>query len=195
VLIALGIAIIPNAAQSYQTPPAPQAPSSNKGTPEDYVIGPGDILQIAVWKEPDASVPAVVVRPDGKITLPLVNELDVAGLTPGQTKQKITEGLSKYITDALVTVVVTTINSQKVYVIGGVRKEGPLPYRYGMTVLQALSEAGGLNDYAKRSKIYVLRTQNGRESRLPFNYDKVIKGQNMEQNILLLVGDTVVIPQ
>jgi len=174
---------------------APQESSLNRGVPDDYVIGSGDTLQISVWKEPEASVPVAVVRPDGKITVPLVNEVEVAGLTPTQAKQRITEGLAKFITGANVSVVVATINSKKVYVVGAARKEGPLPYTYGMTVLQALSEAGGLNDFAKRKKIYILRTENGREYRLDFNYDDVVKGESMEQNILLLPGDTVVIPQ
>jgi polysaccharide biosynthesis/export protein len=172
-----------------------QEPALSRGVPDDYVIGSGDTLQISVWKEPEASVPAAVVRPDGKITVPLVKEVEVAGLTPTQAEQRITQGLAKYITGANVTVVVAGINSKKVYVVGGVRKEGPLPYTYGMTVLQALSEAGGLTDYAKSKKIYVLRTDNGRDYRLDFNYDDVIRGESMEQNILLLAGDTVVIPQ
>jgi polysaccharide export outer membrane protein len=93
-----------------------------------------------------------------------------------------------------VTVVIATISSKKIYVIGGVRKEGPLPYTYGMTVMQALSEAGGLNEYAKPKKIYILRTESGKEYRLNFNYDEVVKGERMEQNILLLPSDTLVIP-
>ena len=158
------------------------------------MIGAGDTLQISVWKEPEASVPVVVVRPDGKITVPLIKEVEVAGLTPTQAEQRITERLSKFIADANVTVVVATISSKKIYIIGAARKEGPLPYTYGMSVMQALSEAGGVTEYAKRKKIYILRTENGREYRLDFNYDDVVKGQSMEQNILLLPGDTVVIP-
>jgi polysaccharide export outer membrane protein len=176
--------------------PAPSVPASstNRGAPDDYVIGGGDTLQISVWNERDASVPVAIVRPDGKITVPLIKEVEVAGLTPVQVEQRITEKLTKFIADANVTVVVATISSKKVYVIGAARKEGPLPYTYGMTVMQALSEAGGLNDYAKRKKIYILRTENGREYRLEFNYDDVLKGESMEQNHVLLAGDTVVIP-
>ena len=176
-----------------QTPTLPD-PSFSRGVPDDYVIGAGDTLQISVWKEPEASVPVVVVRPDGKITVPLIKEVEVAGLTPTQAEQTITERLTKFIADANVTVVVATISSKKIYIIGAARKEGPLPYTYGMSVMQALSEAGGITEYAKRKKIYILRTENGREYRLDFNYDDVVKGQSMEQNILLLPGDTVVIP-
>jgi len=169
-------------------------PTFARGVPDDYVIGSGDSLQINVWKEPEASVPTVVVRPDGKITVPLIKEVEVAGSTPTQAEQKITERLAKFISDANVTVVVATISSKKIYIIGAARKEGPLPYTYGMSVMQALSEAGGITEYAKRKKIYILRTEAGREYRLDFNYDDVVKGQSMEQNILLLPGDTVVVP-
>ena len=165
------------------------------GTSDDYLIGSGDTLQISVWKEPEASVPTVVVRPDGKITMPLIKEVEVAGLTPRQAEAVITERIGKFIADPNVTVVVSTINSKKIYLIGAVRKEGTLPYTYGMTVMQALSEAGGLNDYAKRKKIYILRTENGREYRLDFNYEEVVRGERMEQNVVLLPGDTMVVPQ
>jgi len=182
-----------SATSSKQKPTLPD-PSFTRGVPDDYVIGAGDTLQISVWKEPEASVPEVVVRPDGKITVPLIKEVEVAGLTPTRVEQTITQRLAKFIEDANVTVVVATISSKKIYIIGAVRKEGPLPYTYGMSVMQALSEAGGVTEYAKRKKIYILRTENAREYRLDFNYDDVVKGQSMEQNILLLPGDTVVIP-
>jgi polysaccharide export outer membrane protein len=168
--------------------------SRNRGVPDDYVIGSGDVLQISVWKEPDASVPRVVVRPDGKIAMPLLKDVEVTGLTPRQVEKIITDRLSKLINGADVTVVVTTINSKKVYVVGAAKKEGPLPYTYQMSVIQAISEAGGLNDYAKRKKIYILRTENGKDYRLPFNYDEVVRGEKMDQNIQLLPGDTLVIP-
>jgi len=118
----------------------------------------------------------------------------VSGLTPGQVEAMISAGLSKFINAPDVTIVVTAINSKKVYVMGGVRKEGPIQYTYQMTVMQALSEAGGLSDYAKRKKIYVLRTENGQDHRYPFNYDDVIKGEKVKQNIALWPGDTLVVP-
>jgi polysaccharide export outer membrane protein len=168
--------------------------TKNRGVPDDYQIGAGDVLQISVWKEPDASVPSVVVRTDGKITMPVLKDVDVQGMTPSQVEKVVTERLAKVINGADVTVVVTAINSKKVYVVGAVRKEGPLPYAYRMTVMQAISEAGGLNDYAKRKKIYILRTENGKEYRLPFNYDQVVRGEHAEQNVQLLPGDTLVVP-
>ena len=163
-------------------------------TSDDYRIGSGDTLQISVWKEPEASVPSVVVRPDGRITMPLIKEVTVGGLTPQQAEAAIVAEIGKFISDPSVTVVVAAINSKKIYLIGAVKKEGTLPYSYGMTVLQALSEASGLTDYAKRKKIYILRTDNGREYRLGFNYDEVVRGERMDQNVVLLPGDTVVIP-
>jgi polysaccharide biosynthesis/export protein len=167
----------------------------DRGVPDDYHIGAGDVLQISVWKEPDASVPSVVVRPDGNISMPLLKEISVVGLTPMQLERSITEGLSKFINAVDVTVMVAAINSKKVYVVGGARREGPLAYTYRMTIMQAISEAGGLNDYAKRKKIYVLRTANGKEYKMPFNYNEALKGQKTEQNIVLLPGDTIIIPQ
>ncbi len=156
-------------------PPHPTA--KDRKAPDDYEIGAGDVLHIAVWKEPDASVQSVVVRPDGKISMPLLKEVPVLGLTVVQAEQNITHELSKFLTAPDVTVVVEGINSKKIYITGAVKKEGPIPYTYRMTVLQALTEAGGLTDYAKRKKIYVLHDENGRQFTFPFDYDAVLKGR------------------
>jgi polysaccharide biosynthesis/export protein len=161
---------------------------------QDYEIGAGDVLQISVWKEPEASVAAVVVRPDGRISLPLAKEVAVSGLTLRQTETVIATRLAEFIHGVDVTVIVTAINSKKIYMIGGVKKEGPLAYTYRMTVLQAIAEAGGLTEYAKRKKIYVLHAENGQEYRLPFDYDEVVKGKKTDQNIQLSAGDTVFVP-
>lgn len=159
----------------------------------EYQIGAGDTLQISVWKEPDASA-NVVVRPDGIISTPLIRELQVAGLTTAQAETLITERLVKVIQEPEVTVVVTGINSKKIYAVGGVKKEGTIPYTYSMTVMQAIAEAGGLTDYAKRKRIYVLRMEKGKETRFSFNYDEFLRGDHPEQNILMLPGDTLVVP-
>ncbi len=167
----------------------------NRGVPDEYRIGEGDVLQVNVWGEPTASVNNMVVRPDGKITLPLVKDISVAGFTPAEAEKSITEQLSKQIKAAVVTVIVNQINSKKIFVVGGgVKKEGPINFTYRMTVMQALSEAGGLTDYAKRKKIYVLRNENGRQYQLKFDYDAVLKGEHMETNIPLIAGDTLVVP-
>jgi polysaccharide export outer membrane protein len=174
--------------------PGPVTGSVTRRPSDDYVIGAGDTLQVAVWKESEVSVPSVVVRSDGKITVPLIKEVAVAGLAPLQAEKVITEALAKFLPDANVTVVVAAMNSKKIHVIGAVKKEGPIPYTHGMTVIQALSEAGGLTDYARRKKIYILRSEHGREYRLDFNYDEVVRGEQMSQNVMLLAGDTVVVP-
>jgi polysaccharide biosynthesis/export protein len=170
--------------------------SHKRGTAfDDYQIGAGDVLHISVSQEPEDSVESAVVRPDGKISMPLLNDVSVLGLTVVQAELLITTELSKFLTAPNVTVIVQAINSKKIYILGGVKKEGPIPYTYRMTVLQALTEAGGLTDWAKRKKIYVLHDENGRQFTFPFDYDAVLKGQHMESNIYLTPGDTVVVPR
>jgi polysaccharide export outer membrane protein len=167
----------------------------NRGVPDEYRIGEGDVLAVSVWGEPSASVGSVVVRPDGMISMPLIKDVHVSGLSPADAEKLITELLSKQIRAADVTVIVAGINSKKVFFVGGgIKKEGPIPYTYRMTIMQGISEAGGLSDYAKRKKIYVLRNENGRQYKLPFDYDAVLKGEHMELNLPLLPGDTIVVP-
>ena len=160
---------------------------------DDYLIGEGDVLQVSVWGEPAASVPSATVRTDGKISMPLIKEVRVAGLTPSEVEKYVQEQLSKIIRTPDVTVIIVQINSKKIYLTGAVKREGPLKFTYRMTVLQAISEAGGLTDYAKRKEIYVLHTENGRQYKLAFNYTAVLKGEHMEQNIQLSPGDTIVV--
>jgi polysaccharide export outer membrane protein len=176
--------------------PNAKPPVINRRVSDDYKIGEGDILQISVWGEPTASVSSVVVRPDGKISLPLLKDVAVEGLTPLQLEKIITDQFiaSNQLKAPDVTIMVTQINSKKIYMNGAVKKEGPIPYNYRMTVLQALSEAGGLTDYAKRKRIYILHNDNGRQFKYLFDYDAVLKGQHMEQNIELEAGDTIVVP-
>ena len=161
-------------------------------TPADYVIGADDSLHISVWKEPDLSA-TLPVRPDGKISLPLLNDVPAAGLTPMQLADSITTKLKKYIADPRVTVVVTAMNSRRIFVTGEVTHSGAMPLLPGMTVLQALSSAG-FTQFASLKKIYLLRTENGRQVKLPFNYKEVVKGDHPEQNIRLRPGDTIVVP-
>jgi polysaccharide export outer membrane protein len=192
-----GVTTAKGASPSPPEKPGPgieKAPGVARGVPDDYQIGAGDILHIGVFHEPDATVQSVVVRTDGKISMPLIKEVSVLGLTPSQLEKQITEQLSKYLTAPDVTVIVTTINSKKVYVIGAVRHEGPLTYTYPMNVLQALIDAGGLSEFAKRKKIYVLRTTDGRTAKLPFDYDAALKGEHMELNVPLMPGDTIIVP-
>lgn len=157
-----------------------------------YVIGPEDVLHIAVWREADLTA-TLPVRPDGKVSLPLLNDVQASGLTPQQLAASVTEKLKKYIADPRVTVVVTQINSKRVYMVGEVLHSGPMSMVANMTVLQALSSAG-LNQFANTKRIYVLRTENGKQQKLPVNYRKLVKGEQIEQNYLLQPGDEIVVP-
>ncbi|MGD0921443.1 MAG: polysaccharide biosynthesis/export family protein [Terriglobia bacterium] len=163
------------------------------GSAADYVIGAEDVLDINVWKEPEVSR-TVPVRPDGKISLPLLNDVQAAGLTPMQLGSVITERLKKFIAQPQVTVIVITINSQRVYVQGEVNRGGAVPLMPNMTVLQALSSAGGFTQFANQKQIYVLRNEDGKQLRFPFNYRQAIQGKDGTQNILLKPGDTIVVP-
>ena len=169
--------------------PVPAKPAENS---PDYVIGADDTLHISVWKEPDLSE-TLPVRPDGKISMPLLNDITAAGLTPLELKDSITESLKKYISDPRVTVVVTAMNSRRVFVTGEVNHSGPISLLPHMTVLQALAQAG-FTQFANPKAIYLLRTQGGKQEKVPFNYKDVVKGNHPEQNIELKPGDTIVVP-
>jgi polysaccharide export outer membrane protein len=158
-----------------------------------YIIGADDVINVSVWKEPEITR-TVPVRPDGKISLPLVNDVQAAGETPMQLAAVVTTRLKKYLADPQVTVIVTQINSQRIYVLGEVTRAGAYPLLPGTTVLQALSSAGGFTQWARLKDIYVLRRVDGKQVKLPFNYKDVIKGQRTEQNVELKAGDTVVVP-
>jgi polysaccharide biosynthesis/export protein len=159
----------------------------------NYVIGPQDVLDINIWKEPDLSR-SVPVRPDGKISLPLLNDVQAAGLTPTQLAAQITTSLNKFLTNPEVTVIVNQINSQRIYILGEVGRAGAYTLIPGMTVLQALSNAGGFTAFANSKKIYILRQENGKQEKVYFNYKEVIAGKQSDQNIELKVGDTIVVP-
>ena len=170
---------------------AAEAKPAGAGVP-DYVLGSDDQLHITVWKETNLTE-TLPVRPDGKISLPLINDIQAAGLTPMELRESITEKLKKYIADPRVTVVVTAMNSRRVFVSGEVVHTGAMPLLPNMTMLQALA-AAGFTQFANLKGIYVLRMENGKQVKLPFNYKEVIKGNHPEQNIPLKPGDTVVVP-
>jgi polysaccharide export outer membrane protein len=184
-----------------QTPSSPKpAPRTDKPAPvqgahdDSYVIGPSDVLAINVWKEPDISR-SVPVRSDGKISLPLVGELQAGGQTPKHLEQEITQKLTSYISEPEVTVIVQESKSQRINILGQVVKPGAYQLVSSMTVLDAIATAGGFRDFAKQKNIYILRQKpDGTQERLPFNYKDVIKGKNVEQNIKLEARDTVVVP-
>jgi len=179
-------------AGSRPTPDAnTSTPSANPAGPE-YVIGPDDVLHVAVWKEADLTA-TLPVRPDGKISLPLLNDVQAAGMTPMQLAGSLTEKLKKYLADPRVTVVVTQINSKRIYLVGEVARTGGMPMLPNMTVLQALSTAG-LTQFANTKKIYVMRAEDGKQVKMPVNYRKLVKGQDVDRNYVLRPGDTIVVP-
>jgi polysaccharide export outer membrane protein len=175
--------------------PVPKVGTEHEAATSDphYVIGAQDVLDVSVWKEPDLSR-QVPVRPDGKISLPLLNDVQAAGLTPTELAAQITTGLDKFMTSPQVTVIVSQINSQRIYILGEVSHVGAYVLLPGMTILQALSNAGGFSVFANLKNIYVLRQENGKPQKYPFNYKEVLAGKKTEQNIELKAGDTIVVP-
>jgi polysaccharide biosynthesis/export protein len=159
-----------------------------------FIIGKDDVLAINVWKEPDISR-AIPVRSDGKISLPLVGEIQAAGETPLRLEQNIATRLKSYIEEPEVTVIVQQINSEKFNILGMVSKPGTYPLVGSATVLDAIALAGGFRDFAKQKSIYILRENpDGTQTRLPFNYKEVVKGRNNAQNVLLQPRDTIIVP-
>jgi polysaccharide export outer membrane protein len=161
--------------------------------PPGYLIGTDDVLSIVFWKDKDMTTD-VSVRPDGKIALSLINEVTAAGLTPDQLRERLTEESKKYMEDANISVVVKQINSRKVYITGQVAKQGPYPLSAPTTVVQLISLAGGLAEFADSKNIVVIRTENGRQVAHKVNYKDVIAGKKLTQNIELKPGDTVLVP-
>ena len=160
----------------------------------EYVIGPDDVLVVNVWKESELSE-ELPVRPDGKISLPLIGDVQASGLTPGRLQESIHTRLSTYLVNPTVTVIVKETRSHRFNVVGEVERPGSFVLGQPLRVLDALALAGGFRDFAKTSGIYVLRLHaNGSPQRFPFNYKQVISGRNQEQNIRLQPGDTVVVP-
>jgi len=189
VLISMGVMCVaggpPNKAKTNTSTP---------GASEEYVIGPDDLLAVNVWKEPEISR-NVVVRPDGKISLPLAGDMRAGGRSPVQLQDDIKTQLMNYLSNPVVTVIVQEARSQKFNILGEVEHPGVYPLSRSMTVLDAIAAGGGLRDFAKTRKIYVLRIQSdGSRATLPFNYKDVIKGRNLSQNVELQPRDTVVVP-
>lgn len=173
--------------------PATTSGSHNPTDLAEYKIGPQDLLKIDVWKE-DQLTRSVPVRPDGKITLPLLNDVQAAGLTPMELSTVIRDGLKKYINEPQVTVTVTEINSRRIYVTGEVVRPGAYSLLPDMTVLQALSTSGGFTQFARVKGIYVLRTESGKQMKHAFNYKDAISGKKAQENLVLQPGDVIVIP-
>lgn len=208
VLLAIATLSAPSLAQGQNPQETPQTTQTASARPagdrpegvnpaskvgKDYIIGADDVLDVSVWKEQELTR-TLQVRPDGKISMPLLGDVQAAGLTPGQLAQTVSERLKKYLTAPQVTVILTQINSQRVYVIGEVTRPGAYPVLPGMTVLQAISSAGGLTQFANQKKIFVMRNENHIQTKYPFSYKEVLDGRKAEENLTVKAGDTIVVP-
>ena len=172
------------------------AGAAEKATPssvQDYVIGPGDVLEISVWKE-EALTKQLMVLPDGKIAFPLIGEAMAGGWTVAQLKEEIEKRLSRFVPDPVLSVSVAQMNSLMIYVVGKVRNPNRFLLTSNINVLQALALAGGLNEFAERDEIRVFREKDGKTDIFNFNYDDVEVGKKLEQNITLMRGDVIVVP-
>jgi polysaccharide export outer membrane protein len=158
-----------------------------------YKIGPGDILEISVWKDESLSR-QVVVPPDGIISFPLIGDINVQGMNVTNIRKTVTQKLQEYVQDAVVTVMIMEIKSMNAYVIGKVNKPGAFSILLDTSVMQMLSMAGGLNPFAAEKDIHILRRVNNDTVKIPFNYKEVLKGENLKQNIILQRGDVIVVP-
>ena len=209
-LVAASVATLFTGVAAAQTPAAPTQPSAAAAAraaasaapvtlpagitpPPGYVLGPDDGLSIVFWKDNDMTRD-VIVRPDGKITLPLINDVDVVGLTTDEVRDKVTKLATQYVTDPTVSVIVKAINSRKVTIQGAVGKVGAFPVMGPMTMLELLAAAGGVQEFAKSDKILIIRTENGKQVTRKFNYKQVSQGKKLEQNIELRPGDQVIVP-
>ncbi len=193
-LYAAVIATLSASAQTQkpaQTDSAPATAAAAK-LPTDYVIGVEDVLSVIFWREKDMSAD-VVVRPDGKISLPMLNDVHAAGLTPEALADVVAKAGTKFVRDPGATVIVKEIRSRKFYIIGEVSRPGTFPLASEMTVLQAIGEAGGFIEGANKGDVIIVRNEGGKERRFKFNYNQVVDGKNPEQNIKLLPGDTIIV--
>lgn len=173
--------------------PQPAAAAADPGANSEYIIGASDVLTVTVWREPTLSG-QILVRPDGMISLALLGDVRASGLTPLDLADQIAQKLKKYYQDPKVSVVVTQIHSKLVFLIGEVNKKGPVEMTSGMTLLEAISSAGGLTDFANQKKIYLLRNQDkGSQIRIPVHYKEALKGDS-NYNVALRPGDTIVVP-
>jgi polysaccharide export outer membrane protein len=195
-IVSLGFLIVVGFAHAQQG----QAPSTGVKVSGDvvadsdkYVIGPEDVLSIHVWKE-DALTRQVPVRSDGKISLPLIDEVQAAGLTPLQLKEKLTLRLKEFIDNPSVSVIVTEANSQKVYVSGEVRTPGVYRLRGETTLLQVIPMAGGFTEWADQKRVLIIRKEGEKNKRIVVNYKKIVSGEDMSANSVLKSGDTIIVP-
>jgi polysaccharide biosynthesis/export protein len=193
VLLSAGASAAQGTAAQPATAPATSLAVARAPVPADFVVGPNDVLTIMFWRDRDMSGD-VAVRPDGKISLPLLNDIQAAGLTPEQLRQAIQTAARRFVEDPSVTVIVKDINSRRVFVTGQVAKPGQYSLTGSTTVLQLIAMAGGVLEYADAKHIVVMRTENGQAQSFLFNYSDVTRRKKLKQNIELKPGDTVVVP-
>jgi polysaccharide export outer membrane protein len=170
----------------------PAVVPNNPALPKDYVIGVEDVLNVVFWRDKDLSA-EVIVRPDGKISLPILNDVRAAGMTPVQLAAALQQAAARFVRDSGATVIVREIHSRKVYVVGEVVKPGTYPLGSEMNVMQLIAEVGGFAEGAKKNDVIIVRTENGQEHRFKFNYNEVVRGKNVQQNIQLLPGDMMLV--
>jgi polysaccharide export outer membrane protein len=200
-VMCLACVLAADASAQQRPPQASAAPASNAdpkaagsaALPTGYLIGAGDVLSVVFWRDKDMSA-EVTVRPDGNVSLPLLNDIPAAGVTPEQLRTKIVEAASKYVEEPNATVVVKEVHSRNVFITGNVAKPATYPLLNDMTVLQLIAAAGGLQEYADAKNIVVIRSENGHSQYHKFNYKDVLGQKNVQQNITLKPGDTVVVP-
>jgi polysaccharide export outer membrane protein len=193
VALCYGLLAPVTAQQLPQSRPANRTAAPAAATlPPSFIIGVSDVLAVSFWRDPRMSAD-VVVRPDGMISLPLLNDVHAAGSTPEQLAGILAQAAVKFIADPDVTVIVKEIHSRRVFVLGNVGAPGMVSLSGDMNVLQLIAVAGGLLEYSDKENIVIIRTENGQEKRLKFNYNDVLKGKNAKQNILLQPGDTIVV--
>ncbi|MFZ5568852.1 MAG: polysaccharide biosynthesis/export family protein [Thermodesulfobacteriota bacterium] len=162
--------------------------------PADYIIGGGDILEIKTWKEPDFSIPDVIVRIDGKISFPLLNDVQAAGRTPMQLKRELEEKLKMYVESPVVNVIVKNPLSQKIYILGEVVRTGEYNLTKPLTVLQAFALAGGFTEWASKTEIVLLRQEGRTVKSIRIDFRNIVKGKDLEQNMMLKADDTIIVP-
>jgi polysaccharide export outer membrane protein len=191
---ALVLAVLAGLVSGYEAVARAQDRSVTSDQRANYVIGPDDVLSVLFWRDKDMTAD-VVVRPDGKISLPLINDIQAGGLTPSELCEAVKAVARRYVEDPSVTVVVKQINSRKLFITGQVEKPGPYPMSGPTTVLQLIATAGGLKEFTDGKRILIMRTDKaGKQTGYVFNYRQVTEGKNLEQNIELRPGDTVVVP-
>lgn len=191
----LALALFGCAQTQREQPSVEQLEQSAAAAQTEYVIGAQDVLAISVWKEPELSLQSVEVRLDGKISVPLIDDIQADGLTPTQLKDAIADKLKDYVTAPQVTVIVVRVGSKNVYILGEIARQGAIPLQPQMRVLDALTFAGGFTPFAGKSRIKIIRGHASPPSEFTFDYDAFVDGNDVAQNILLLPGDQIIVPE